>query len=140
MFEEINVSIGGVDVESHTGGVGINFVSRRGENRITLGGRFYYTESAFQAKPTGSDYEEIEKVFPGYGYNQIRDIKDFGFNVGGPFLKDKIWWWGSWGTQDIKTKVMNGSNDDTLLVNYAAKLNVQIMPENRLELFIHAGD
>lgn len=140
VFEEINVSIGGTDVESHTGGVGINFVSRRGENRITFGGRFYYTESAFQAEPTGEDFEEVQKVFPGYGYNQIRDIKDYGFNVGGPLLKDKIWWWGSWGTQDIKTKVMNGSNDDTLLVNMAAKVNIQIIPENRLELFIHAGD
>ncbi len=140
VFEEINVTIGGADVESHTGGVSINFVSRRGENRITFGGRFYYTESAFQAKPTGEDYEEIEKVFPGYGYNQIRDIKDFGFNVGGPFLKDKVWWWASWGTQDIKTRVMNGSKDDTLLVNMAGKINIQIIPENRLELFIHAGD
>jgi hypothetical protein len=140
VFEEVNVTIGGVDIEAQTGGVGINFVSRRGENRITFGGRFYYTESAFQAKPTGSDYEEIEKIFPGYGYNQIRDNKDYGFNIGGPLLKDKIWWWGSWGTQDIKTKVLNGSNDDTLLVNMAAKVNIQLIPENRLELFIHAGD
>jgi len=114
-------------------------VSRRGENRVTFGGRFYYTESAFQSEPSGESYEKVEAVFPGYGYNQIRDIKDYGFNVGGPLLKDKIWWWGSWGTQDIKTRVINGSKDDTLLVNYAGKINVQLIPENRLELFIHSG-
>ncbi len=139
MFEEINVTLGGADVETMTGGVALNLVSRRGENKMTFGGRFYYTESAFQAKPSGSDYEAVEKIFPGYGYNQIRDIKDFGFNVGGPLLKDKIWWWGSYGVQYIKTKVINGSNDDTDLVNYSAKVNIQIIPENRLELFIHSG-
>jgi hypothetical protein len=139
VFEEINVTIGGADVETQTGGVSLNMVSRRGENRVTFGGRFYYTESAFQAEPTGASFEEVEAVFPGYGYNQIRDIKDYGFNVGGPLLKDKVWWWGSWGTQDIKTRVINGSKDDTLLVNYAGKINVQLIPENRLELFIHSG-
>ncbi len=139
VFEEINVTIGGADVETQTGGVSLNMVSRRGENRVTFGGRFYYTESAFQSEPSGADFEAVEAVFPGYGYNQIRDIKDYGFNVGGPLLKDKIWWWGSWGTQDIKTRVINGSKDDTLLVNYAAKINVQLIPENRLELFIHSG-
>ena len=139
VFEEINVTIGGADVETQTGGVSLNMVSRRGENRVTFGGRFYYTEDYFQSKPTGADFEEVEAVFPGYGYNQIRDIKDYGFNIGGPFLKDKIWWWGSWGVQDIKTRVINGSPDDTLLVNYAGKVNVQLIPENRLELFIHSG-
>ena len=139
VFEEINVTIGGADVETQTGGVSLNMVSRRGENRVTFGGRFYYTESAFQAKPTGASFEEVEAVFPGYGYNQIRDIKDYGFNIGGPFLKDKVWWWGSWGTQDIKTRVINGSKDDTLLVNYTAKVNIQLIPENRLEFFLHSG-
>ena len=139
VFEEINVTIGGADVETQTGGVSLNMVSRRGENRVTFGGRFYYTESAFQSEPTGESFDKVEAVFPGFGYNQIRDIKDYGFNIGGPLLKDKIWWWGSWGTQDIKTRVINGSPDDTLLVNYAAKINVQLIPENRLEVFIHSG-
>ncbi len=140
IFEEVNVTIGGADMEQQTGGVALNLVSRRGENRVTFGGRFYYTEDYFQAKPHGSTFEEIEKIFPGYGYNQIRDIKDFGFNTGGPLFKDKVWWWGSYGVQDIKTRVMNGSPDDTLLVNYAFKVNMQIIPENRLELFVHAGN
>ena len=139
VFEEINVTIGGADVETQTGGVSLNMVSRRGENRVTFGGRFYYTESAFQSEPSGASFEKVEAIFPGYGYNQIRDIKDYGFNVGGPLLKDRVWWWGSWGTQDIKTRVINGSPDDTLLVNYAGKINVQLIPENRLELFIHSG-
>ena len=139
MFEEVNVTLGGSDVEQMTGGVALNLVSRRGENRVTLGGRFYYTEKAFQSDPSGKYYEDVEEIFPGYGYNQIRDIKDFGFNVGGPLVRDKAWWWGSYGVQYIKTRVINGSKDDTDLVNYSGKVNIQIVPENRLELFIHSG-
>jgi len=40
---------------------------------VTFGGRFYYTESAFQSEPSGESYEKVEAVFPGYGYNQIRE-------------------------------------------------------------------
>jgi len=138
-FEEVNVTIGGADVEQQSGGVSINLVTRRGENRVSFAGRFYYTENYFQAEPHGATYEEIEKIFPGYGYNKIRDIKDYGFNIGGPLLKDKIWWWGSYGIQDIKIAMINGSNDDTVLTNYVGKLNLQIIPENRLELFIHSA-
>ena len=164
VFEEINITIGGADVEQHTGGVSLNFVSRRGGNRISFGGRFYYTESYFQSNPPSNipedqlvadvynsatdtwsieptQWDELQEIFgDGLGFNSIRDIKDFGFNVGGPILKDKVWWWGSYGVQEIKTTVMNGSNDDTSLNNYAFKVNLQLVPENRFEFFIHAGD
>jgi hypothetical protein len=165
VFEEMNITIGGADVEQHTGGVSLNFVSRRGGNRVSLGGRFYYTESEFQALPpsaipkdgslddyydsatdtwsgiTPTQWDELQAIFgEGLGYNSIRDIKDFGFNVGGPILKDKLWWWGSYGVQEIKTTVINGSNDDTFLNNYAFKVNLQLVPENRFEFFIHSGD
>jgi hypothetical protein len=163
VFEEINITIGGADIEQHTGGVSLNFVSRRGGNRVSFGGRFYYTESEFQSTPPSNipadqlvadvydsatdtwsieptQWDVLQEIFgDGLGYNGIRDIKDFGFNVGGPILKDKVWWWGSYGVQEIKTTVMNGSNDDTFLNNYAFKINLQLIPENRFEFFIHAG-
>lgn len=141
VFEEMNVTVGGADVETMTGGVSLNLVSRRGGNKMSFGGRFYYTEEAFQAKPSGTFYEDLKGIFgEEAGYNKIRDIKDFGFNIGGPLLQDKIWWWGSYGVQQIKTNVINGSVDDTFLNNYAFKANVQLIPENRFEFFIHAGD
>ncbi len=141
IFDEVSVTIGGAGVESQTSGVSLNLVTRRGGNKPSFAGRFYYTESAFQAKPTGALYEDLKKIFgEDAGYNKIRDIKDFGFNMGGPFLKDRIWWWASYGIQEIKTTLIHGSNDASYLNNYAGKLNIQIVPENRIELFIHASD
>src|SRR4030042_1574285 len=59
--------------------------------------------------------------------------------MGVPLLKDKAWFWGSYGVQDIKTTTVYATKDDTMLQNYAAKLNLQIIPQNRFEAFIHVG-
>jgi hypothetical protein len=140
IFEEINVTLGGADVDQQTGGVGLNMVSRRGGNRVSLDGRFYYTNDFFESTPHGTQADALAVLFPGAGYNTVRDIKDFGFNTGGPLYKDKAWWWLSYGVQEIKTNIINGSKDETYLNNYAAKINLQIVPENRFEFFLHAGD
>jgi len=146
MFEEMQVTTGGADVETQTGGVALNFVTRRGGNRVSMGGRFYYTDDKFQSSPHGADYEAVKEVFseergypPEAGYSHITDIKDFGFNIGGPLWKDKAWWWGSYGVQEIKTKVITGSKDETFLTNLGAKINIQLIPENRFEFFLHSG-
>jgi hypothetical protein len=134
-FEEMNIQTGGADVTAATAGVQINLVTRRGGNRTSLGGRFYLTDEKFQDENLTDELIE-EGV---RGTNVIRSIKDYGFNVGGPLFKDKIWWWMSYGVQDIKTTNIYGNPDDTLLQNYAAKLNFQLLPENRFEAFAHVG-
>lgn len=134
-FEEMNITQGGGDITVATGGVQVNLVTRRGGNRLSIGGRFYRTDKKFQADNL-TDALKKEGVV---GTNVIRAIKDYGFNLGGPVLKDKIWLWGSYGVQDIWTNNLYGNKDDTLLQNYAAKLNIQILPENRFEAFIHVG-
>ncbi len=138
-FEEMQITVGGADVTVQTGGVALNMVTRRGGNKVTLGGRFYMVDEKFQAK--NEDYvAEVQLEEPGFlGVNLIRNNKDYGFNLGGPLVKDKAWLWGSYGVQDIKTTTVYQEPDDTLLVNYAAKLNVQIIPENRFEAFMHVG-
>lgn len=134
-FEEMSITTGGGDVISQTGGVSINLVTRRGGNKVALGGRFYLTDKKFQAENL-TDALKKEGV---EGTNVIRNIKDYGFNMGGPLTKDKVWWWVSYGVQDIKTDNIYGAADDTILQNYAGKINLQIVPQNRFEAFIHVG-
>ncbi len=141
-FEEMQITVGGADITVQTGGVALNMVTHRGGNAVTIGGRFYVTDEKFQAKNTEFVQEKIEeeKIAARFiGINQIRNNKDYGFNLGGPLIKDKAWLWGSYGVQDLKTLTVYGKGDDTLLTNYAAKLNVQIIPENRFEAFVHIG-
>ena len=138
-FEEMQITVGGADVTIQTGGVVLNLVTRRGGNRVSLGGRFYLVDSKFQAQ--NEDYlRDLREQEPGFaGINKIRENKDYGFNLGFPIVPDKAWFWGSWGVQDIKTNTVYDEPDDTVLQNIVAKLNLQIIPENRFEAFMHVG-
>ncbi len=135
IFEEMNVTTGAYDVENRTGGLVINLVTRRGGNRTSFGGRFYLTDEAFQNELSAKEIADYGIA----GFNSIINIKDFGFNVGGPLFKDKVWWWGSYGVQQIQSTVITGARDDTYLNNYAAKVNIQPIASNRFEFFLHAG-
>lgn len=131
VFEEMTITTGGGDITMQTGGVGVNIVTKRGGNKLTFGGRFYLTDNRFQA----NNFTAKLKAEGLVGINQINEIKDYGFYLGGPLLKDKAWFWGSWGVQDIQTLTVFGAKDDTLLSTFTGKLNLQIFPQNRLELF-----
>jgi len=135
-FEEMNITLGGADVEVQGAGVQMNLVTRRGGNNVSIGGRFFLTDGdKFQADNLTDALAEEGVV----GTNRIRIIKDFGFNMGGPLLQDKVWWWMSYGVQDINNSNLIGVYEATMLNNYAAKLNVQLIPDNRFEAFVHIG-
>lgn len=147
IFEEISVTTGMPDVENRERAMIVNMVTRRGQNKFGFGGRFFLTDEAFQSKGRGESWEAVKEVFSednGYpawaGSNIIKDIRDFGFNMGGPLVQDKVWWWMSYGTQLINTFVITGSADNTQLNNYAGKLNFQLIADNRAEIFVHLGD
>jgi hypothetical protein len=137
MFEELNISTGTLDVEHRDPGVVVNIVTRRGGNKLSLGARFFYTDEKFQATISPEKKAEIGLT---RGYNRAIDIKDFGFNAGGPFVKDKAWWWVSYGVQQVLTLNTVDKRDDTYLNNYNAKLNFQLIPSNRLEVLYSLGD
>ncbi len=146
MFEEFNVTTGGAaDVTVQTGGIALNMVTRRGGNRMSLAGRFYLTDNFFQSTNI-TDELKAQGVLD---TNKIQMIKDYGFNAGGPIIKDKLWWWGAYGVQDIFVwtlpsrtgigVVTPAAESKSLLNNYNFKLNAQILPNNRFEALITSG-
>jgi len=136
MFEELQVQTGGAaDVSIQTGGIALNMVTRRGGNRMTLAGRFYLTDNFFQADNMTAELKAKGVL----DTNKIQYIKDYGFNVGGPIIKDKLWWWGAYGVQDIFVYTIFGAKDATLLNNYNIKLNAQPLANNRFEFLLTSG-
>ncbi len=136
MFEELNITTGGAaDVTVQTGGIALNMVTRRGGNRMNLAGRFYLTDGFFQSENLTQELIDQGVV----DTNKIQNIKDYGFNAGGPIIKDKLWWWGAYGVQDIFVYTIYGTQDKTLLNNYNFKLNAQLLPNNRFEALVTAG-
>ncbi len=153
-FEEIQITTGGADPSIQTGGVGLNFVTKRGGNKFRGQAYFYRTDDIpwvnFQASNVldsdlanywrdnaGMTDEEIQEAYPG---DRINRIKDYGFEAGGPIIKDKLWVWGAWGVQDIKMFTAAGTADDTLLDNINLKLNAQITPNTRAEFLYFYGN
>ena len=134
-FEEMNVVTGGADVSVQTGGIALNMVTKRGGNKVSFGGRFYLTDGQFQASNLTQALRDqgITRV------NHVNSIKDYGFNVGGPLVKDKAWMWGSYGVQDINSVLMNGAAQKPLITDYSFKLNLQLIPSNRFEAMYIAG-
>jgi hypothetical protein len=102
MLEEMQVTTGGADVTQQTGGVGINLVTKSGTDRFKGNGRALFTNDAFV---DDNITPELKAQGAGAGA-PIQDIKDYGFDVGGPIVKSKLWYWGSYGTQDIKVGVV----------------------------------
>jgi hypothetical protein len=119
-------------VTIQTGGVALNMVTRRGGNKVSMGGRFYLTDGMFQA----NNLTAALKAEGLRGTNKINYIKDYGFNLGGPVWKDHVWLWGSYGVTDINAYTITGVPQRPLLTQYNFKLNVQPVGSNRLEVFL----
>jgi hypothetical protein len=88
--------------------VGINFVSRSGTNQFRGSGRLYNTNERFQADNVD---DAVRAAGAGSG-NPIQNINDYGFEIGGPIMRDKLWYWGSYSKQNIEVGV-NGFYLDT---------------------------
>jgi hypothetical protein len=102
MLDEMQVTTGGADVTQQTGGVGINLVTKSGTDRFKGNARFLVTDEELQGD---NITPELKAQGAGSGA-PIQNIKDYGFDVGGPIVASKLWYWGSYGTQDIKVGVV----------------------------------
>ncbi len=120
-FEEINVSTGGGDLKVQTGGVGINFVTKRGTNQFHGVARDYLASNKLQS--ANMPDELVGKIKdPDTGQNaesanHTDQINDWGVELSGPLVKDKLWFWGSYGKNDIRIRRLNQTKDKTILKN-----------------------
>jgi hypothetical protein len=102
MLEEMQITTGGADVTQQTGGVGINLVMKSGTDKFRGSARYYVTDESLQSD---NITDEIRADGAGSGA-PIQNIQDRGFEVGGPIKPGKAWYWGSYGSQNIKVGVV----------------------------------
>ena len=155
-LEEVQVSTGGNDVSQLSGGIGINIVTKRGSNDFHGSVRSFFTNGSLQGSNISDDLDKA--------YNQDTDkrndflvgkndqLLEVGGEVGGPVIKDKLWFWGSLNRNKIeqllnrydaaKTRegVFEQQGDNTTLINYAGKLSGQLTETNEANAFYHFGD
>src|SRR5918996_960304 len=123
-FEEIQVSTAGQDIRQPTGGVGLTFVVKRGTNRFSGGGRGYYTSENMESDNVPDELRATGVTYDKSDHN--KRISDWGFDLGGPIVRDRAWFYGSYSIQDIQLVRRAGQLvDRTQLKNPNVKLNWQ---------------
>jgi hypothetical protein len=138
-FEEIQISTGGNDIRQPTGGVGLNFVVKRGTNQFRGTARGYYTEDGLEA--TNVPDELLARGVTAETADHNQQIADFGVDFGGPILREKLFFWGSYGVQDIRLYRQSARGTDrTVLKTYNAKINWQASEKDMVNFLLFNGD
>jgi hypothetical protein len=121
-FEEMQVTTGGADATIATPGLNINIVTKRGTNEWRGSSRYFFGGSDAGRNPLGT---------------RLNRTNDFGAELGGPIVKDRLWIWGSYGEQQIDRQSVGAdtpydSNVGLRFVN--GKVQAQPTPGNRASL------
>ncbi len=143
-FEEMQITTGGTDPRIMTPGVQLNMVTKRGTNDFKGSAHGFHTSQSYQATP------QIPAEATSYlaAINQIDKINDDGGEIGGPIIKDRLWFWGAYGKQDINiltATLLNPKDptsrfhDTTQLKNENLKVNAQPTASNSLTLVDQYG-
>jgi hypothetical protein len=119
-FQEIQISTSGQSIKQQTGGAGLNFVVKSGTNQYRGTARGYFTGDSLEASNVPDELAQLG-VTPATA-NHNDQIADYGFDLGGPILRDRAWAWGSWTKQDIRLVRSAGALlDRTILKTYNMK-------------------
>jgi hypothetical protein len=121
-YAELQVTLGANDITAQTGGVQLNFVTKRAGNKTTGDFHLYVEDEAWEMTQTPTQYMDEE----GYVVPGIFRLYQYGINLGGPIIKDKVWWFGSWAIQDIHKRTESTAEDATWLVSGYGKFNFQL--------------
>ncbi|HEY6546587.1 MAG TPA: TonB-dependent receptor, partial [Vicinamibacteria bacterium] len=138
-FDEVNVTTGGGDLRVQTGGVGLNFVSKRGTNAFHGSVRTFFSHHDMQSSNLPDELVGDERLAGNDVADSIDQINDYGAELGGPLVKDKLWFWGAYGKNDIRLRRLTQTQDKTLLKNWNAKLNWQASSRDMVSFFFNNG-
>jgi hypothetical protein len=148
-FQEMQVTTGGSDATIQTGGVVLNMVTKRGTNEWRGSGRYFYDSDSTQSNTSfspsqlgttvgnfrgGNPATQVPQPTVTQG-NRIVKVQDYGAELGGPIVKDRLWIWGAYGYQEVSLLTINNTSDLTKLPDINGKLNAQITQSNSATLF-----
>jgi hypothetical protein len=137
-FEEIQVSTAGQDIKQPTGGMGLNLVVKRGTNQYHGGFRGYFDNDKMESSNVPDELAAAGVTPETSDHN--KQISDYGFDLGGPILRDKAWFYGSYSVQDVRLVRRAGALiDRTQLKNPDVKLNWQATKQDMISFLYFDG-
>jgi hypothetical protein len=138
-FDEIQISTAGNDIRQPTGGVGMNLVVKRGTNQWRGGFKGFYTGDSLEATNIPDELAATGVTAETTDHNE--EIMEWGGDAGGPIVRDRLWFWGSYVEQDIRLfrRQVNGI-DRTVLKTANAKANWQATSKDMVSFLWFNGD
>ena len=138
-FEEIQVSTSGQDITQPTGGLGMNFIVKRGTNRFHGSMRGYFDNNGLQSSNVPSELTTLG-VTPDTA-DHVKQVSDYGGEIGGPLVNNRAWFYGSYSLQDIRLIYRSSPTtvDKTQLKNPDVKLNWQATKNDMVSFLYFDG-
>jgi hypothetical protein len=132
-IDTIQVTTGGAaDVTQQTGGVAVNILTRRAGNKLAGTVRFFLTDDTLQSSNLTSDLRSAGVT----NTNKIQQFRDYGASAGGPIVKNRLWFWGGFGVQDLFAYTIYNTQDRVQFHDYSLKLNAEPLTGNRFEVLL----
>jgi hypothetical protein len=138
-FQEITITTGGSDLTTQAGGIGINLVTKRGTNKFHGGAHGLLAHDKVSSSNIRDEQKNDPRLKGSDKADHLAQISDYGFDLGGPIVKDKLWFYGTYGKQDIRNVRLVQTPDKTLLPSYNAKLNWQAAASTMVSAFYFVG-
>jgi hypothetical protein len=139
-FEEIQIATAGHDIRSRTGGVGIHLVTKRGTNALRGNLRTYFSNDSMEASNVPAELKNLPTpVTPATADHTIQNV-DYGFDIGGPLLRDKAWFYFSLMQQEIEVyRRSTKGQDRTKLRSPQLKVNWQATEKDMINFLFFNG-
>ena len=159
-FEEIQVSYSAASAETETGGVSFNMIPRSGGNTFTS--RTFVNFSAEGLQTDNVDQDLIDAGLPEFttpdgtvepAVNRAKDLWTINPSIGGPIVRDRLWFFGSYtrtvanafvaflNDADPNALTYSPSNEQTVddqnVHDFALRLTAQASPNNKVQFYFN---
>jgi hypothetical protein len=155
-FDEVVIGAAANSAEMPSGGVLTNFVGKSGGNQLRGEVYYEYEHEGIQGRNITDDqlargYANIPRnVIEQLGLergdaNTLLSYKNLNASLGGPIIKDKLWFWAGYLRQEnvvyqpASGAILDGTEFLTQLENWTGKLTYQMTPKDRVIAYLQYG-
>jgi hypothetical protein len=143
-FEEVFIGAAGNSAEMPNPGVLTQFVSKSGGNNFSVNVYYDYENEKIQSRNLAADQIQPNTAIRPDG-NRLTGYYNLNLGVGGPIIRDKIWFFGAYLNQQNKVAAppagsfLDGTTFRTKLFNYTAKGTYQLSQNNKFIGYLQHG-
>lgn len=139
-FDEIHVSTADNDIRSRTGALNFNLSVKRGGNQFHGLAHGYYEGTSLEASNIPGELLSLATPVTDATSDHLIRNSDYGFEIGGPAIKDRVWFFGSYSYQNVKVfRRSTTATDTTTLKDPNVKVNVQATKKDLVNFLWYNG-